>query len=683
MRMTRAGAGRTAGPSGALPNAAARVLVSLGLSASLLVVPAVGQGSRPLTKTDLIHMLTASNRTGAQIAAVVRRNCLTFQPSNRDLADLRVAGGDSLLFDAIASCAHIPQEIRVVVPRQVLAVAGTEIPVRVQVLRAGRPARGVLVRLRGATTIPGGASQEPGAVTDASGVARPRVLTGLEAGVYRLEVVAEEGASPSAPFELRVSAPQTQLLAALRPGALLVRQGSRSGVTLQAAIQDQSGRPVPGLRLALAGVTARLDSGLVAATNRQGVATFVIPPGAVKRGGQAAVVHAGTRLATFDVRLESVALSGFRTQFVSGTDQRGAVHTSLRQPLVFEVRDTTGRRVAGYPVSFGVVNGMAAPAEGRSDSLGTIRTVLTMGDRTGPVIVTATAGEVRKEVALYATPGRAARLELVRDGRAVDSVLTIATRDSVALRVVARDSFDNEALLEGFQVSVTGRAGAVSLRSLRGGAPPGTVVLDPKRGGAAELAIRASGLALTVPVRVTLPVHGTEWVFAVRGGGTAFSYSYDPPTSTTPVDGRPGFRGELLAGRRVGSTGLRIAAGLGVGVVRAEAGQAHLAVPLLQGLVRGEYALLRERPGGSGVVPVLAAGGGAYRLKSTDPANMVYHTSVFWLVGAGVDWRAGPQLHGEVRLERQQLYEANSGHAGADGGVGALTILEVGLRYSP
>jgi hypothetical protein len=642
-------------------------------------VPAAAQGNRPLTKTDLIQLITSRSRTQANVVELVRRNCLTFTPSARDLADFRVAGADSAVLRAVEVCGQRPATLQLVVPARVRATAGQEISLPVRVLRAGRPVGGVSVLLRGATAIPGGASQEPGAVSDARGVARIRVLAGVQPGTYPLEVSTADGGTPPASIQFETLAAGAGMLAAVRPGVLRLRQGSRSGAALQVAIQDATGQPMPGVRVELGGLSAQLDTGLAAVTDPGGVATFVVSPSAVRRGGQAGVFYAGSRLATFDVVLESVVLSGFRTQFAAGTDQRGMVHTTLRQPLVFEVWDTTGARVSGYPVRFGVVNGSANPTEGRTDSTGAIRTMVTLGDRTGAVVVTATAGTVRKEAALYATPGPAARLVVTRDGRPVDSVVTISTRDSVALRVVARDSFDNEALLGGLQLSVSGRAGAVSLRGLRGGGAPGAVVLDPKRGGSAELSISASGLTRTVPVQVDLPSHGAQWVVGARVGGAAFSYGYRPASST--VSGRPGFRAEVDGGLRVGPPGLRVEAGLGLGVLRADASSASLAVPLLQGLVRGEYALLRERLGA--VVPVVTAGGGVYRIKSTDPGNMVYHTSLFWLIGAGVDWTIGPQLRGEARLERQQLYEANSRFAGADGGVGALTILEVGVRYVP
>jgi len=102
-----------------------------------------------------------------------------------------------------------------------------------------------------------------------------------------------------------------------------------------------------------------------------------------------------------------------------------------------------------------------------------------------------------------------------------------------------------------------------------------------------------------------------------------------------------------------------------------------LFVMLWQGSLRAEYALLRE----ARVVPVVALGGGGYRLKSTEPGAAVYHTSVFWTGGAGVDVALSRRLVGEVRVSAQRLVDATSGSA--SGGVAWLTVFEAGVRVAP
>jgi hypothetical protein len=286
------------------------------------VAPAAAQGTNPLTKTDLIQLITSRNRTQASVAELVRRNCLTFTPTARDLSDLRVAGADSSVLLAVRSCESQLGRLRLVAPPRVRATAGQEVTIAVRALRGARPERAVTVILRGASAIPGGSSQDPGAVTDAQGVARLRLLTGMQPGTYTLEAASSDGGARAATIQLVTVAAGAGMLAAVRPTVVRLRQGSRSGAALQVAVQDASGRPVPGVRLELDGVTAQLDTKPQAVTDPQGVATFVIPPGSVRHGGQVAVFYAGTRLAAFDVLLEAVMLSGFRTQFVSGPLRR-------------------------------------------------------------------------------------------------------------------------------------------------------------------------------------------------------------------------------------------------------------------------------------------------------------------------------------------------------------------------
>jgi len=455
------------------------------------------------------------------------------------------------------------------------------------------------------------------------------------------------------------------------PGLVRVREGSRVATLVRVLVSDAAGTPVPRVPLELRGVTAQLAALDSVSTDAGGRALFAILPGALRASGTLGVFSRGAQLATIEARLETAAISEDRTQFVAGVGQRGSVHTTLRIPLLLEVRDTAGAPVTGYAVRFTGTNAQVTPAATATDSAGMARVTVTLGDRTGPVVIAAAVGRVTRTVNYFATAGPAQALVLESGGRVIDRI-AMATLDPVTLRVVARDAWGNEAQLNGLTASVVG--GAARLRNLMGAAAPsGTIVLEPRRAGVATLAVNASGLSARLPLDVTLPVVRSGWVYGARLGGAAFNYGFK---SVPGVDGRPGFRGELLVGRRI-SPALRVEGGLGLGVLRAQDGAASLAVGLMQGLVRGEYALSQRW----GVVPVVSLGGGLYRVKSTDRANVLYHTSIFWLIGAGVDYPLAPRLQGEVRLERQQLYEANSSHV--NGSVGALTIFEVGARITP
>jgi hypothetical protein len=639
----------------------------------LLAGPAAaqrGQSAQPLRKTDLIRLLTSGGVTKRDIAARVRRNCLSFEPSARDRADLQSSGADSAIFNAIAECALPAGTLRIAAPRGVRAVAGSEVTIEARVLRYDVPQPGVSLLLLGTRAIPGGPEQDPGATTDASGTARFRLPAGLRPGTYRLTVIAASGLRLRAAVALTtLAAPEWGAVVA--PAELVQRSGSRAGSALRVSVTGAGQMPARGVALELAGITAELVGVAPATTDAQGMALFTIPPGAVRRSGTVGVFASGQRLGSFTVRLETVTLSADRTRFIGGTEQRGTVRTALRAPLAFEVRDTAGAPVGGYAVTLEATNGGIAPGIGTTDSNGVVRATLTLGERAGPVVVTATAGTVRRQATLAALPGPPQQLVVERGGTPLTGTLSLATRDSVTLRVVARDAYGNDARLTGLAVAVDG--GAIRLQRPPGAAGPGSVVIAPRKSGSAALAIHGSGLTTTLPVEVTLPAIVTgAWGFGARAGGAAFSYGF-PQLSA--IDGRPGFRAEILVGRAV-RPGLRLEAGLGLGMLGAEMGSANLAVGLFQGLVRGEYALLPNAT----VHPVIALGGGMYRIKSTDTRNAVYHTSVLWLFGFGADYPLSPRLTGELRLERQQLIEANSTHA--NGAVGALTVFEVGVRIT-
>src|SRR2546422_10562576 len=72
------------------------LLVTLGV---LPIQPAGAQGTQPLRKAELVRMLARRALSKPQIATLVRRNCVTFQPTAHDRAELRAAGAD----DAVRS----------------------------------------------------------------------------------------------------------------------------------------------------------------------------------------------------------------------------------------------------------------------------------------------------------------------------------------------------------------------------------------------------------------------------------------------------------------------------------------------------------------------------------------------------------------------------------------------------
>src|SRR5712671_4317991 len=80
-----------------------RVLLLLTLGV-LPIQRARAQGTQPLRKAELVRMLARRALSKPQIATLVRRNCVTFQPTAHDRAELRAAGADDAVLAAIDQC---------------------------------------------------------------------------------------------------------------------------------------------------------------------------------------------------------------------------------------------------------------------------------------------------------------------------------------------------------------------------------------------------------------------------------------------------------------------------------------------------------------------------------------------------------------------------------------------------
>jgi hypothetical protein len=72
----------------------------------LLVVWLVAQGVAPLRKSDLVRLLSGSVMSQQEIAQLVGRNCLTFDPTERDRQDFRRLGAEAPVLAALNGCAR-------------------------------------------------------------------------------------------------------------------------------------------------------------------------------------------------------------------------------------------------------------------------------------------------------------------------------------------------------------------------------------------------------------------------------------------------------------------------------------------------------------------------------------------------------------------------------------------------
>jgi len=89
----------------------------------LLALFLVTQGVAPLRKSDLVRLLSAAAMSSVELAQFVGRNCLTFEPTERDRTDFRRLGADRALLDAVDRCARRPTVIPVVARPQPVRVA--------------------------------------------------------------------------------------------------------------------------------------------------------------------------------------------------------------------------------------------------------------------------------------------------------------------------------------------------------------------------------------------------------------------------------------------------------------------------------------------------------------------------------------------------------------------------------
>ena len=75
--------------------------MSLILAAWLLA-----QGVAPLRKSDLVRLLSGSVMSQEEMAQLVRRNCLSFTPTDRDRADFQRLGAEAPMLAAVDACAR-------------------------------------------------------------------------------------------------------------------------------------------------------------------------------------------------------------------------------------------------------------------------------------------------------------------------------------------------------------------------------------------------------------------------------------------------------------------------------------------------------------------------------------------------------------------------------------------------
>jgi hypothetical protein len=412
------------------------------------------QGSQPLRKTDVIRLLSNPLISKSEVADLIRRDCVAFQPTPRDWADLRDFGADAAVLSSIGGCAAAPGRARgpdqppltaALLTERVTVPAGGAIVARVQVKRGAVPQAGIPLVLRGSARIPGGPAQDARANTAAEGVALFQFPVGRVPGTYHVDVITGSGFAfaGTPPLEIVVAA-APPASAEAQPGRVEVRAGERGPVSVAVVVHDSGGNPVVGEAVTTQpegpdmGVSSESHS-----TDSLGRAVFTLERSAVHRGGRVTFRVRGRALAAVELVRADVAAAA-TTGFVAGTGQQGIARTRLSEPLVLQVRSAAGAPIPGKVVTFRAVNAEVAPDSAVSDSAGLARAEATLGKQAGPALVTATVDSIQKQAVLRVEPAAPAGVVIERDGMRVDGGTTaVATGSVFRIRVSTQDAFGN------------------------------------------------------------------------------------------------------------------------------------------------------------------------------------------------------------------------------------------------
>lgn len=385
------------------------VVAALGVLALFLAaVPAQAQDA-PLRKSDIVRMLSGSTYSVDEVATIVRTNCLSFTPTDRDMADFRDLGANDAVLSAVRQCAERGRTGGEAEPRPavrptyevepvstiVTAPVDSVALVTVLVRRGGQPAQGLAITLRGSGDIEGGADADRVATSGADGRAIVRVPTGTRVAAYALEIVSAQGVltgTTSVRLETTPGAPA----ALSSPTSPLVYEGG--DLDLPVRVLDAHGNVVPDAEIAVAGMPdgSVLERG---ATGEDGRIDMTLSADEM-RGVNRLVISSGTgTLAEIELRLEIRAAT---MQFLErGTSQTGVPDEPFEQPLTVEVYDVAGNPAADVEVRFTVRNGRLSADSVRTGGNGLAAVRVTAGpDASRPVEIRARSGPAEAVVSL-------------------------------------------------------------------------------------------------------------------------------------------------------------------------------------------------------------------------------------------------------------------------------------------
>jgi hypothetical protein len=174
--------------------------------------------------------------------------------------------------------------------------------------------------------------------------------------------------------------------------------------------------------------------------------------------------------------------------------QRGRVGETAPLPVVFEVRDSSGAALPGFPVTLTIANGRLLGAPSVTDSLGQVRAQVVFGDRAGvPTVITGTAAAIVRQTLLYPTPGAPAQLVVLLDGNALVGQVVFQSGRVATLRIFCRDAAGNSVPLAALS-GATGDERLLRVTGVTSDSLGGAITVTAERAGATTLVIQGTGL---------------------------------------------------------------------------------------------------------------------------------------------------------------------------------------------
>jgi hypothetical protein len=464
------------------------------------------QGQEPLLKSDIVRLLTTGALSQDEIAGLIGRNCLAFEPTARDREQFRELGASAAVMSAIDECGRRPRTVRVrPAESRVRATAGGTATVVYRVTLGAQPVEGVELVLRGSGALPGGAGADANAFSNSDGNVIFRIPVGSVPGTYQLTAAAagEEQIEGTRGVVLTVT-PSLATTAEVRPQRLEIQRGAAGTFQLTVTVRDQYGNVVADQEVALRPSSPAMGiQDARGTTDSRGEVTFSINKADVLESGRLAIVVGPNEVESVAVAVFAGEVASELTKFVAGTEQSGAVNSTLPRRLVLEVRDEAGLPIAGQQVVFTATNARVQPPVATTDSAGLASVSVQLGSELGLATISALVAGETVETTIRVMPGPAVSVGLLRNERAIGDELLIESKREVTLRVTARDAYGNRTQVTELRARSEDES-VLRVLGVASDASGGRVTLIPRRDGQTRVIIDAAGLSEAVPVRLVL-----------------------------------------------------------------------------------------------------------------------------------------------------------------------------------